>query len=83
MVLTGGNYEGEIRRFELRFLQLRRDKIHDGYYLRSYGPYSRNREWATDLIDVAVDSAGEILGVIVGEPHSLPDVLALAGFLVV
>jgi hypothetical protein len=38
---------------------------------------------ATDLIDVAVDSARELLGVVEGEPHGLPEVRALAGYLVV
>lgn len=38
---------------------------------------------APDLIDVAVDSAGELLGVVDGEPRGLPEVRALAGYLVV
>lgn len=38
---------------------------------------------ATDLIDVAVDNTGEFLGVVEGEPHGLPEVRALAGYLVV
>jgi len=32
---------------------------------------------ATNLIDVAVDSAGELLGVVEGEPHGLPKVRSL------
>jgi hypothetical protein len=38
---------------------------------------------ATDLVEVAVDSAWELLRVVEGEPHGLPEVRALAGYLVV
>ena len=38
---------------------------------------------ATDLIDIAIDSAGELLRVVEGEPHGLSEVRALTGHLVV
>lgn len=36
---------------------------------------------ATDLTDVAVDNAGDLLGVVDSESHGLPEVRALAGYL--
>ena len=38
---------------------------------------------AADLIDVAVDSVGELLRVSEGEPHGLPKLRCLAGHLVI